>query len=50
MDVCELVVFYDCGEIYVQNSTSILILSGGESVSSCEVMLQVAGMTLDCSV
>jgi len=27
--------------------TSILSLSGGESVSPCEVMLQVAGMTMD---
>jgi hypothetical protein len=27
--------------------TSILGLSGGESVSPCEVMLQVAGMTMD---
>lgn len=30
--------------------TSILSQTGGESVSPCEVMLQVAGMTLDCSV
>ena len=30
--------------------TSTLSLSGGESVRSFEVMLQVAGMTMDCSV
>ena len=39
MDVSK-VVFYDCGRIYVQNSTSILSLSGGETVSPCEVTLQ----------
>ena len=36
-NVPEVVVFY--GKIYVQNTTSILSLSGGESVSPCEVML-----------
>jgi len=44
-NVCEVVVFYECEKIYVQND--ILSLSGGESVSPCEVMLQVARMTMD---
>ena len=42
MNFSEVAVFYYCGQIYVQNS--ILSLSGGESVSPSEVMLQVAGM------
>jgi len=41
VDASEVVVFYDCGKIYVQNSTSILSLSGGESVSPCEVFLYI---------
>jgi len=45
MDVSEVILFYDCGKIYVQNR--ILSLSALESVSFCEVMLQVAGMTMD---
>jgi len=45
MDVSEVVVFYDCGKYTPR--TTILSLSGGESVSPCEVMLQVAGMTID---
>jgi len=45
IDVSEVVVFYECGKIYAQND--ILSLSGGESVSPCEVMLQVAEMTMD---
>ena len=45
MDVSE-VVFYVCDKIYTSR-TSILSLSGEESVSPCKVMLQVAGMTRD---
>jgi len=39
MDVSGLVVFY-------MSRTSVRSLSGGESLSSCEVMLQVAVMTV----
>jgi len=39
VDVSEVVVFYDCGKIYVQNSN--LSLSGGESVSPCDVSLYI---------
>ena len=45
MDVSE-VVFYDCDKMYTSR-TSVLSLSGGESVSPCEVMFQIAGMTTD---
>ena len=38
MDVSEVVSFYDCGKTYVQNQYH---------VSSCEIMLQVAEMTMD---
>ena len=44
-DVSEVVVFCDCGKY--TSRTSILSLSGGESVSACGVMLQVAGKTMD---
>ena len=43
MDVSEVVVLYDCARC--TSRTSILSTSGRESVSSCEVMLQVAN---DC--
>jgi len=40
MDVSEVVVFMTVAKY--TSRTSILSLSGGESVSPCEVMLQVA--------
>jgi len=45
MDVSEVVVFYDCQKY--TSRTSILSLSDGESVSCCEVLLPVTGMTMD---
>ena len=45
MHIPEVVVFCECGKY--TSRTSILSLSGGESVSSCGVMLQVGGMTMD---
>ena len=45
MDVSEVVVFMTVAKY--TSRTSILGLSCGESVSPCEVMLQVAGMTMD---
>jgi len=48
MDVSELVVFYVCGKIYVQNKYPWPVC--GESVSSCKVMLQVAEMNMDVCV
>ena len=48
MDVSEVVVFMILQN--VRPETSILGPSGGESVSPCEVMLQIAGMTMDSCV
>ena len=43
MDFSEVVVFMTVAKY--TSRTSILGLSGGKSVSPCEVMLQVAGMS-----
>jgi len=48
VDVSEVVVFMTVAKY--MSRTSILGLSGGESVSPCEVTLQVAGMTMDSCV
>jgi hypothetical protein len=45
MDVSEVVLFMTVAKY--TSRTSILCLSGGESVSPCEVMFQVAGMTMN---